>query len=226
MTRGFEREPFYGEPYNPAYYPQFFERYGFEPAARWYSWDVEREALETIWSAAHDARHEAGYSIRGLDLGRFDQELRRWHALLVECFRHNFGFSEVSYEEFKPVFGPMESIAISELAPMLLDADGELVGCIFSYPDVGPQVRSRLGGADPARASERALPRLVLHTVALLERARGAGNVRALVDRTFRWILDQGYTEAVGALVKEGPSVFDRIGPSTRDYTVYHRGMG
>ena len=49
MTQGFDREPFYGEPYNKAYYPAFLTRFGFTAERRWNSVEVTgRGDLESM----------------------------------------------------------------------------------------------------------------------------------------------------------------------------------
>ena len=40
MTRGFAEQRFLGEPYNPPYYPELFERCGFVPRQRWNSYEA------------------------------------------------------------------------------------------------------------------------------------------------------------------------------------------
>ncbi len=42
MTQGFDQAPFYGEPDNKAYYPAYFEHYGFARRRTWHSFEVSR----------------------------------------------------------------------------------------------------------------------------------------------------------------------------------------
>src|SRR5687767_8586966 len=48
MTRGFDLEPFLFEPRNPSYYPTLFERCGFAPAHRWFSYEFDSRRAETL----------------------------------------------------------------------------------------------------------------------------------------------------------------------------------
>ncbi len=57
LTKGFDREPYYGEPDNPAYYPEQFELGGFAPLRAWNSIEINgREKLEALiapWRKRH-----------------------------------------------------------------------------------------------------------------------------------------------------------------------------
>ncbi|UCF89166.1 MAG: hypothetical protein JSV70_02660 [bacterium] len=61
MTRGFDRDLFYGEPCNKPYYPDLFERSGFQPVYKWDSLEIEgRQRMEKMIKSASMVRASRG----------------------------------------------------------------------------------------------------------------------------------------------------------------------
>ena len=148
----------------------------------------------------------------------------------MEGFRKNVAFSRMDLPEFRSLYEGMRRWAIPELIPFVVDPEGRTVGAAFGYPDHGAAVRAMQGSTGwLARLrylwERRKCDRFVFHTVTLLEEARGKGLVelvvRTMLDGGFR----QGYRKAVGALAKEGPTIYDKTGDSSRVYSLYERGL-
>ncbi|MBI2930645.1 MAG: hypothetical protein HYY16_03260 [Planctomycetes bacterium] len=250
MTKGFDREPFYGEPYNPPFYPEFFARGGFEPLARWRSWDLDARHLEILHAGARRFHRQRlldeGFRSVPIDLGRLEEELRRLHVLAASSFRENFGWTPIDFEEFQALYGGLRHIAIADLVRFVIDPGGKPVGMVYGYPDIGPVVR-RMKGESGVLAKVKFLfgksrvERLVFHTIAVLEERRSHGLVETLIaEPLLEAARKAGFSRAVGALAKEGTSAYEalwragarrgadvapRIEPPTREYAIFRKSL-
>jgi hypothetical protein len=226
MTAGFDREPCYGEPRNPPSHPQLLERFGFRPLMHWRGWDLDVEDLSTRFgderfSRAMDRR---GFRLKEVSLERFEDELKVFHEVVTEGFRDNFGFSEMDFEEFLPLYAGLRHFTQPKLIPVVLDAQGLAVACSFILPDIAPVLRLARGDADrfaAALGAAHAMHRVVLHTIVLRPGSRGRGVMQGFGAHCTARIIDSGYRSVVAPVVKPGFSVWDRCGDPTRQYTLY-----
>ena len=232
MTRGQERDPFLGEPRNPPHYPELFQRAGFAPAARWFSWDLAAPHLEGMRAAAAQMRKagitQAGYRYHPFDLAAFDRELERVHGLLSEGFSENLGFTPIPLAEFRALFGPMRSVIIPGLAPLVTGpGDPERpVGFGYVFPDLAPTLalaRAERRALDPAFVRDHPPRRLVFHTMVSLKSERGRGLVEWGLAELMDHVAELGFQAAVGALAKEGPTIYHKTGQPSREYTLFAR---
>ncbi|MGE0711230.1 MAG: hypothetical protein AB7N76_28785 [Planctomycetota bacterium] len=233
MTKGFEREVFFGEPYNPAYYPARWQECGFAPLAPWSSWDLYEPHLRGMHQAAGAMKVDVwaeGYEYRPFDLGAdFERDLRHTYDILLDAFAPNLGFTPLPYSTFVELYAGMRAFLVPELAPIVVDPSGAVIGLGFLYPDPGHAIRA-LGG-DAARAAElpgllAATPptTLVFHTMAVLKPARRKGMVEAYLERTLGLAFERGIKRGIGALAKQGPTIYHKTGEPTREYTLFRLG--
>ncbi|HZG43566.1 MAG TPA: hypothetical protein VEY93_11420, partial [Longimicrobium sp.] len=108
--------PFLSEPWNPPDYPADFEERGFDVVARYESAIVEDLA------AADPRRDELaervrarGATIRPLDLGRFDDELRAIFELSRTAFAENLFYSPIEFDEFRARYLPLRPLLDPEM---------------------------------------------------------------------------------------------------------------
>lgn len=104
MTRGFERERFYGEPYNRPYYPEFFQRFGFSVYRRWNSFELPGSLPATALSSTgglscrdFEAR---GYRFEPFARRPFDECLSLLHGVLTQSFASFPGYTPIAPAEF------------------------------------------------------------------------------------------------------------------------------
>lgn len=237
MTRGFETEPFLGEPYNPPYYPTLFEAYGFAPHARWYSWDLALPHLKGMQMASEQLKgpylDEGGYRYEPfrMDDKGFAEDMERAHTVLSDAFSPNLGFTPLPFAEFAAIFGGMRAFLVPELSPFAVDPEGATIGVGYLFPDVGYAFRQIEGDAGRLGELETILKetppsRLVFHTMASLKSARRKGLVEAYLNRLLGELFQHGgFTSGVGALAKEGPTIYHKTGEPSREYTLYAKSL-
>jgi hypothetical protein len=231
MTRGFQTDPFLGEPRNPPLYPELFEASGFTSHARSFSWDLTREHLEGMRRAAAaraqpEAFAAAGMRLAPFDLQQFDESLSHAHGLLVEAFSDHAGFTPISREEFSVLHAGMRQLIVPELVPVMWSAERRAVGFGYLFPDYAEVFRAARGQVERLPSPPWPQPdRLLFHTVAVQKDHRRQGMVETalvgLIEEAFR----RGFTRAVGALAKEGPTMYSKTGAPSREYTLYERSL-
>jgi ribosomal protein S18 acetylase RimI-like enzyme len=163
-----------------------------------------------------------------LDLERFESQMESVHRLLTEAFRDNLGFVPIGYEDFLSLYGGMKAIALPELIPLMWSREGQAVGFGYLFPDHARAMRKMNGDAGLLGKLRFLLgrerpDRLILHTVAVQKDFRRRGMVETVLARLMRTAQEQGFTHAVGALAKEGRTLYDKAGPPTREYRLYSR---
>ncbi len=235
MTRGFGTDPFLGEPRNPEFYPEQWTASGFAPRARYFSWDLTEEHLRGMLAYARHAADPAGMAAAGLrhaplEMNHFDQQLESVHRLLVDAFRGNAAFSPISLEEFRGIFGGVKPLLIPQLVPLVWTARQEAVGFGYLFPDFAEAVR-KMNGETGLLARARFLmakgrpDRLIFHTVAIREDHRKKGMVETVLADLLGFALSNGFTRGVGALAKEGPTMYSKTGAPSREYTLFSRAL-
>ncbi len=215
--------PFFLEPDNPDDWPDHFTARGFAPLAHYYSSLAEglgqRGGLDAGAAMGRLAAH--GITIRSLDAGRYEDELRSIYAVAAESFRHNVLYSPLDEEEFVARHRPLEPLLRPELA-LIAERGGAPVGFLFAIPDY---LRARRGDA---------VDTVVVKTIAVREEheglsLRGMGLGSLLVARLFEAAHESGYRRAIGALMRED-NVSRRISAHydervIRRYTLYSKDL-
>ena len=220
MTRGFDQSPFFGEPYNPPHYPRHFERFGFTPLARYYSWDLGEEHIREFWEKASpflpalEAANK-GYRIEPIRLDRYDEEVVRIHGVLSESFSNVLEYSPIDADEMLAIFEGYDEFMIPELARIVISPEGEDVGYLATYPDIAPLLRARADGGDAE------VDRLVLHTMALTKPHRRKQVIETFAIPMLKEMLDKGFFKLMGALAREGRTIYHNVAEPTREYTLY-----
>jgi len=232
VTAGQERmPPFLLEPYNPPYYPEFWERFGFQVSARYFS----NLAHDPAYTAALLERHHTkavagGCRFRPFDPGRFDQELRLLYDLSCEIFRDNWGYREIGFAEFAGLYTGAKRILDPGLCVIAEHPDHGPVGFLFGMPDYGAAVRAARGrggllGAAAFLLARRKPELALLKTIGVSPAARGTNVGFAMCYVHYRHVLSAGYRQGIHALMIEDNTSrrmsAAKGGDIVREYAVY-----
>ena len=205
---GFETMPFPGEPRNPAYYPALLEQSGYTTVATWNSWDVPVSFLEETVEHSRAALLERGteeVKHRRANTQEFEKELRFIHRCILDIFSQNYGYSEISEDEWVQTTIYRQPLMTDDLFRITLDDAGQPTGVVMGFPD------------DPQKPT-----RSIFHTFGTLSSQRKTSIPYLLINLLFEEGLRRGLP-AVGALCTEGRTTFDRHGPPSRSYVVMHK---
>jgi GNAT superfamily N-acetyltransferase len=235
MTRGFERKIFFGEPYNKPYYPRFFLRMGFKPLATWHSWDLTHDQIRVLYESIRakmerEKMGEMGIHVEPFDPSRFDEELERLYRIVTLTFGENIGYTNISFEEFRQVYGGFRHMVKKGLTVFLENEKKETIGFFIVLPDYSDVFRA-MRGLSGFRATwsfllaKRRIRTVCIHSIGIIKSERKKGiiyhkNLVAILGKCLR------YERVIGALVRaDGPNVYEPIAGPTREYCLYEKDL-
>jgi GNAT superfamily N-acetyltransferase len=136
ITERGDEPPYFLEPDNPDDWPIQFTDFGFTPLAQYYSAvnpDLGRidPALPFLAQRVQDL----GIRVHPLDPQRFDEELRRVHALSLLSFRNNFLYTPIDEADFLDQYSAIRRFLRPDLV-LLAEKGSELAGYLFGIPDL------------------------------------------------------------------------------------------
>ncbi len=160
MTRGFERERFFGEPYNPPVYPEWLAAAGLQVRRRWHTFELlGDEPLCELQALHQDACAEAaaaGYRCESLEGLGFESVVRRLHTLLAQSFAGFLGVTPLALDAFREVFERGRAALEPCASVFVRGPGGEDAGFALVFHDLGAAVRA-LRGSDSWLARARFL---------------------------------------------------------------------
>ena len=207
---GFDTTPFPGEPRNPEYYGKLLEEAGYDVLTTWSSWDLPPDFVKSsaeYFKKSADQSPLPGLTIRKGDVSQLSTELQQLYQPAMEAFAQNYGFSQISQDEFLSAFIHLHPLMEAELFHILSDDNGKIGGFIFGYKDA-PTDHIRI----------------IFHTVGLLEKWRATPALYELAVPLWETAAATGLP-VIGALAKEGKTTYDRLGLPSRTYSVFTRAL-
>lgn len=206
--------PFFLEPTNPPEWPAQFEEFGFEPLAFYCSRLQDDLRVKSTPLVRAGARLRGiGVRIRALDAHRMTPELRRMHALSLECFADGVLFSPITADAFVTRYAALMRHIDPRLV-LLAEHEDRLVGYLFALPDA----------LQPARGSSANT--VIVKTVAVAPGRTYAGLGHVLAMHAAARARTLGYTRAIHALMREGGGSANwstRLGRPLRRYALFAR---
>jgi hypothetical protein len=212
QTKGFTETPFIGEPRSMNYYFTLLENFGFTKITSWSSWDFSILWYPIFWVVVEIKiiknkllNKNKQYKIIPFDKNNIENEFEKLYPLIMENFKDNYLFTNVSLNEYKSYFLGLSQILDSSSSIIVDTLRDEIIGFGFTYPNL----------IDPKKQKT-----LVLHTMCIAEKARKTGLVYLLNQYTNKKVMTR-YRFFIGALAKEGRTVYDKLGSPSRNYAVY-----
>jgi len=238
MMKGFERDLFYGEPYNKPYYPEFFERFGFEIINRWDSLELEgRENLERMTRRGqkrYTYLKDKGYRFEAFNRWQYTAEIKKLYTLLTRTFNGFPGFTPISYEEFLRLNSGTRFAIDPELVAFVYNENGETAGFIAAFLELADAVRAINGRKGPVSALKflnmrRRVDRINFFlggaTPEEISRGSGLGLGRASFYYIVNQTLKRGYEKVLLTLRLVGNPARSLPGPDApapqREYALY-----
>ncbi len=136
LIDGFNLSPAILMPYNPPYYQELIERYGFVKAKDMYAYYVHKDKVFTdkLQRVSEIVKQREGVVFRTLNMKRFWDEVRIIRDLYNRGWSRNWGEVPMTEEEFAYVAKDLKAIVDPELV-IIAEVRGKPVGFGMSLPD-------------------------------------------------------------------------------------------
>lgn len=236
MTKGFDQKLFYGEPYNKAYYRDFFEENDF--IAKYY-WDsVEITEPETIakmvlpYAERYRFLVKRGYHFKRFNMKKFKRELRKLHFVLTRSFNGFLGFTPIALSEFMQLFEKSRYAFHPQLFTFIYDEHNVLAGFSAALLELSDAIRA-MNGKDNLRAklkfiyNRRRVNRINFYITGITpeEAKKKTGSGRAGYYYIMHQILKEGFETLLLALMAKGNRAHKMLGEDApkpqREYALY-----
>ena len=145
LVQNFDRPPFIEETYNPRYYVELVESYGFAKAKDWLVWwidigaGMETENRKRVARIAERIRKREGLTLKTIDLSKPEQEIKKLYELYLACWQKNWSFVPLSEKEFSWLAQDLKNVAIPEMI-MFVEVEGRTVGFSATLPNVNEKL--------------------------------------------------------------------------------------
>ena len=137
LTNAFDVPPVIMMTYNPPYYVDFAEKYGFKKAMDLYAYYVDNDKgiPDKLVRVANIVRKRESLKIRGFNLKNFNEDVNAvWH-IYNKSWEKNWGFVPMTKEEFNHLAKNLKQVVDPELA-LFAEINGRPIGFSLSVPDV------------------------------------------------------------------------------------------
>jgi 8-amino-7-oxononanoate synthase len=152
LVEGFDYPPAIMMPYNPVYYSEFLEKYGFQKVKDLYAyWMDAREPFpERFEKLADHTRKKEGVVIRHIHMSRFRQEMNTMLGIFNDAYSQEFGFTPLSDSDLRYFSAKLRPVIEKELVNFV-EVKGKPVAFSMILPDYNEVLKrfnGRVGIAD------------------------------------------------------------------------------
>ncbi|MFQ5795231.1 MAG: N-acetyltransferase [Candidatus Bipolaricaulia bacterium] len=148
LIEGFDEPPVVMMPYNPKYYIDFLERFGFKKAKDLFAYVITEEDLPeklvNLINWIEVIKRRKGITIRKGNMKAFDQEVEIIKEIYNSAWEKNWGFVPMTDREVQHLASNLRRIIDPDFA-FFAEIGGEPVGFALSIPDIN-QALIRING--------------------------------------------------------------------------------
>ena len=137
LVDGFDSPPMIMMPYNPPYYPQFFERYGWQKGRDAYAYMIEfEEDLPPQYEKGYRIASKSGITFRKLSVkgDAFWDDVKAIYRLFTAAFANNYSSSPRTEEEFLEEAKDLKDLVDPDIF-WIAEYQNEVVGFFMALPD-------------------------------------------------------------------------------------------
>ena len=147
-TDCWEDPPFMGEPQNPPYYPDFFQKYGFALSEQWESTLVGRDGMRKLCDS-HREQYELFQKLGYREETAHSEDLiEKCWELIVETYKGFPGFSYLSCQELMTLYKDIPYLMERNGSFFFKDPQGDYVGFVLVLNNRAKAVRAMNGRTD------------------------------------------------------------------------------
>ena len=239
LIDGFDDPPRIMMTYNPPYYPALIEGRGYAKAMDMYAYDFDvayalANAPAKLFHAAEKAMHNAGISVRPVDMRRFDSEVEIMKEVYNRGWEKNWGAVPMTDHEIDHLVGGLKPMLDPNLLFVAEGKNGEPAGVSLSLPDLHQALLWSGGG----HMWPLGLPKFLWHKrrinrarvliLGTVPEYRGRGIDAYFTAETARRALECGYKRMECSWILETNTMMNRMlervgGARYKTYRVYER---
>jgi len=232
LVEGFDRPPAIMMTYNPAYYPEFFEKYGLEKEKDFYAyWMDAREPFpERLEKLSEHAKKKDVIVIRHMNMSRFRQEMNTLMGIFNDANRQEFGFTPLSESDLNYFSAKLQPVIEKELVNFV-EVKGKPVAFSMVLPDYNEVLKrfdGRVGIADMLKFYfySKQIKTLRFTLLAVRKAFQRRGLETLLYLESFRVAKARGYTGGELSWVREDNNLLNKGiktigGKRIKTYRVY-----
>lgn len=152
LIEGFDMAPAFMMTYNPPYYQELIESYGFRKEQDMYAFagyiDMLPRIMEKYNKTTRQIRERFNVKTRPMDTKQMDREIRLFLDVYNRSICNTWGYVPMSKEELDQEVAGLKLLLVPELA-VAAEIDGKVVGALFCLPDFNPRIRAIKGKVLP-----------------------------------------------------------------------------
>lgn len=145
LIEGFNKPPCFMMTYNPPYYPELMERFGFRKAQDLYAYEGWVHQLPEVTArygpTAAQILDRLNLKIRPLDRRHFLRDVEAFIEIYNASLKGTWGFVPMSKEEVIHMAKGLRYLLVPELA-LGAEIEGRLVGAVLCLPDYNIRIKA------------------------------------------------------------------------------------
>ncbi|HET9531855.1 MAG TPA: N-acetyltransferase [Blastocatellia bacterium] len=239
LVEGFDYEPAVMMTYNPPYYGDLIERYGFSKAMDLYAYEVKEESFkstERIKRVADRLRSRDRISVRPVNLKDFKREVEIVRKIYNDAWSNNWGFVPVSEEEFEHLARDLKQIVdprIVLVAEQSDDAGSERrpIAFMLAVPDINRALKKARGRLFPFGLIKllwhsRKIDSIRIIIMGVVKAHQSLGAAAVLYDEIYERGTSNGYVRGEMSWILENNTLMNRAaemlgGRISKTYRIY-----
>ncbi len=141
LIENFDRPPFVEQTYNPSYYEELFNSYGFGKAKDLLVWWIDvaegntTKKRQRVARIAERIKKREGVTIRHLNMNDVPGELKNIFDIYLSAWQKNWGFVPLDFKEWEWLMTDLKQIVVPELV-IFVEFEGKAVGFSATVPNV------------------------------------------------------------------------------------------
>jgi GNAT superfamily N-acetyltransferase len=144
LVEGFDSPPTFLMPYNPPYYGELLEGYGFRKIQDLYAYWANLDMLPAS-SAKHGPIAEQivnryNIRVRPMNRSRFREDVEAFLRIYNRSMANHWAFVPMSEAEVRHMAAGLKYLLVPEMA-VAAEIDGQLVGAALCLPDFNPRIK-------------------------------------------------------------------------------------
>lgn len=198
LVEGFHESPMIMMPYNPTYYAELIERYGFRKEMDLLAFIRTADDMpQKLYRIADKTREKRGFTLRKVRMEELEKEILRFKEVYESAWERNWGFVPMTQAEIDHMAKELRKILDPDLV-FFAEIDEKVVGFSLALPDINQALKRINGRLLPFGLFKllyysRKIDQLRVLLLGVAQGYRRMGIDAALYMETFKEGLKKGY---------------------------------